>query len=66
MHLLFWLSLIPFSTGWMGENDFAELPVAVYGFSMLMPAVAYFVLQGCIVRANGPDRIAWPRRWGGM
>jgi uncharacterized membrane protein len=55
MHLLFWLSLIPFSTGWMGENDFAELPVALYGFSMLTPAVAYFILQGCIVRANGPD-----------
>jgi uncharacterized membrane protein len=55
MHLLFWLSLIPFSTGWMGENDFAELPVALYGFSMLTPAVAYFILQGCIVRANGAD-----------
>ena len=56
MHLLFWLSLIPFSTGWMGENDFAELPVAVYGVSMLMPAIAYYVLTGCIVRANGADR----------
>ena len=56
MHLLFWLSLIPFTTGWMGENNFAELPAAVYGVSMLMPAVAYFVLQGCIVRANGADR----------
>ncbi len=56
MHLLFWLSLIPFTTGWMGENDFAELPAAVYGVSMLMPAVVYYVLQGCIVRANGADR----------
>jgi|ERR1019366_1222280 uncharacterized membrane protein len=56
MHLLFWLSLIPFSTGWMGENNFAELPAAIYGVSMLMPAIAYFVLQGCIVRANGSDR----------
>ncbi len=55
-HLLFWLSLIPFATGWMGENHFAELPVALYGVSMLMPAVAYFTLQGCIVRANGADR----------
>lgn len=55
MHLLFWLSLIPFTTGWMGENNFAEIPVALYGFSMLMPAVAYYVLQGCIVRANGTD-----------
>ena len=56
MHLLFWLSLIPFATGWMGENNFAELPAARYGVSMLMPAIAYFVLQGCIVRANGADR----------
>jgi len=50
------LSLIPFSTGWLGENNFAELPAAIYGVSMLMPAIAYFVLQGRIVRANGPDR----------
>jgi len=57
MHLLFWLSLIPFATGWMGENDFAELPVAVYGVSMLMPAIAYFVLQGRIVQANGADHV---------
>ena len=56
MHLLFWLSLIPFATGWMGENHFAELPVAVYGVSLLMPALAYYVLQRCIVRANGADR----------
>ena len=56
MHLLFWLSLIPFTAGWMGENNFAELPVAVYGLSMLTPAVAYSVLQRCIVRANGDDR----------
>jgi uncharacterized membrane protein len=56
MHLLFWLSLIPFTSGWMGENQFARLPVALYGVSMLMPAIAYFVLQRCIVRANGEDR----------
>jgi uncharacterized membrane protein len=56
MHLLFWLSLIPFATGWMGENHFAELPVAVYGVSLLMPALAYYILQRCIVRANGADR----------
>jgi uncharacterized membrane protein len=55
MHLLFWLSLIPFTAGWMGENNFAELPVALYGVSMLMPALAYFVLQGRIVQANGSD-----------
>jgi uncharacterized membrane protein len=57
MHLLFWLSLIPFTSGWLGENDFARLPAALYGVSMLMPAIAYFVLQGCIVRANGADHI---------
>jgi uncharacterized membrane protein len=56
MHLLFWLSLIPFATGWMGENHFAELPVAVYGVSLLMPALAYYILQRCIVRANRPDK----------
>jgi uncharacterized membrane protein len=56
MHLLFWLSLIPFATGWMGENHFAELPVAVYGVSMLMPGVAYYVLQSAIIRANANDR----------
>jgi uncharacterized membrane protein len=56
MHLLFWLSLIPFATGWMGENHFAALPVAVYGAALLMPALAYYVLQLCIIRANGEDR----------
>jgi uncharacterized membrane protein len=55
-HLLFWMSLMPFATGWMGQNHFAELPVAVYGVSMLMPAIAYYILQNCIVWANGPDR----------
>ena len=55
-HLLFWLSLIPFTTGWMGENQFAQLPVAVYGVSLLMPALAYYVLQRAIVHANGEDR----------
>jgi uncharacterized membrane protein len=56
LHLLFWLSLLPFTTGWMGENQFAKIPVAIYGVSMLAPAVAYFILQGRIVHANGPDR----------
>jgi uncharacterized membrane protein len=56
MHLLFWMSLIPFATAWMGENELAQLPVAVYGVSMLMPAIAYLLLQGRIVRANGSDR----------
>ena len=56
MHLLFWLSLIPFATGWMGENHFAALPVAVYGVALLAPAIAYYILQTCIVKANGPDK----------
>jgi TMEM175 potassium channel family protein len=56
MHLLFWLSLVPFTTGWMGENAFAEIPVAVYGVSLLAPAIAYFILQTRIVHANGADR----------
>ena len=55
MHLLFWLSLIPFATGWMGENQFAELPVSIYGVALLMPAIAYYILQTCIVKANGTD-----------
>ena len=54
MHLLFWLSLIPFATGWMGENGFAQLPVAIYGVSLLMPAIAYFLLQNVIIQAHGP------------
>jgi TMEM175 potassium channel family protein len=57
MHLLFWLSLIPFATGWMGENHFAALPVAIYGVAQLMPALAYYILQACIVRANGTDKV---------
>lgn len=55
-HLLFWLSLLPFATGWMGENHFAELPVALYGLALFMPGVAYFLLQSLIMRANGDDR----------
>lgn len=55
-HLLFWLSLLPFATGWMGENHFVSLPVAVYGAVLLMPALAYYFLQSCIVRANGDDK----------
>ena len=62
MHLLFWLSLIPFATGWMGENHFAALPIAVYGVALLMPAIAYSVLQTVIVRANGPRLGPWPGR----
>ena len=55
MHLLFWLSLIPFTTGWMGENDFATLPVAVYGFNLLMAALAYYILERALIAAQGPE-----------
>ena len=57
MHLLFWLSLMPFTTGWMGENHFAELPVAVYAFDLLMCGVAYSVLQGRIIKLHGDDSV---------
>jgi uncharacterized membrane protein len=52
-HLLFWLSLIPFATGWMGENDFAKLPTAVYGIALFMPAIAYYILQFAIIQSEG-------------
>jgi uncharacterized membrane protein len=57
LHLLFWLSLIPFATGWMGENRFAALPTALYGVALLMPAIAYVVLQQMIIAAQGPDSV---------
>jgi uncharacterized membrane protein len=50
MHLLFWLSLLPFATGWMGENHFAAAPTALYGLALLMPAIAYYFLQLAIMR----------------
>ena len=53
MHLLFWLSLVPFVTGWMGENHFAPLPTAVYGGVMLAAAVAYYLLQRLIITQQG-------------
>jgi uncharacterized membrane protein len=55
MHLLFWLSLIPFATDWMGENHFAPVPMVVYGIALLMPALAYYVLQRTIIRRQGRD-----------
>lgn len=55
LHLLFWLSLIPFATGWMGENHFEKLPVALYGFILLMAAIAYFILQRNILKIQGKD-----------
>jgi len=54
LHLLFWLSLIPFVSGWMGENDFATLPVALYGGVLLMNAVSYFVLTRTLISVHGP------------
>ena len=53
MHLLFWLSLVPFATGWMGENHFAPLPTAMYGVVLLGAAIAYTILQTTIVRHHG-------------
>lgn len=55
LHLLFWLSLVPFVTGWMGENHFAPLPTAVYGGVLLMSAVAFTILQQAIVRGDGEN-----------
>lgn len=55
MHLLFWLSLIPFATGWMGENHFASLPTAVYGAVLLAAAIAYYILQKLIIAEQGAD-----------
>ncbi len=57
LHLLFWLSLIPFATGWIGENHFAELPMAVYGTVLLMAAIAYFILQNRILAVQGKDSL---------
>ena len=55
LHLLFWLSLIPFATGWMGENHFAAAPTALYGFTLMMAAIAYWVLQNVIIATQGKD-----------
>jgi uncharacterized membrane protein len=55
LHLLFWLSLFPFMTGWMGENHFAAAPTAVYGFVLLMAAIAYAILQSIIVADHEHD-----------
>jgi uncharacterized membrane protein len=57
LHLLFWLSIIPFTTAWMGENEFAPTPTAVYGVVLLLAALAYHVLQLCILRAPGGNPV---------
>lgn len=54
MNLLFWLSLVPFTTAWMGQHPFALAPTAVYGLSLLAPAAAWYVMQGVLIRADGP------------
>ena len=68
LHLLFWLSLFPFTTGWMGENHFTALPTALYGLVLLMAAMAYLVLQRTIIHAQGQDSLlkkAIGRDWKG-
>jgi uncharacterized membrane protein len=57
LHLLFWLSLFPFATAWMGENHFAKVPTALYGFVMLMAAVAYWLLLRAILAVQGPHSV---------
>jgi uncharacterized membrane protein len=57
LHLLFWLSLTPFVTGWMGENHFATLPVALYGAVLLMAAIAYYILSRALIRRHGAESV---------
>ncbi len=68
LHLLFWLSLFPFTAGWMGENHFTAVPTALYGAVLLMAAIAYLLLQQTIIHAQGQDSIlkkAVGRDWKG-
>jgi uncharacterized membrane protein len=55
LHLLFWLSLLPFTTGWMGENHFERWPTVLYGLNLLLAALSYTVLQTCLIRHEGRD-----------
>jgi uncharacterized membrane protein len=55
LHLLFWLSLVPFVTAWMGENHFEQRPVALYGFVMMMAGVAYYILTRTLIWCHGPE-----------
>ena len=57
LHLLFWLSLVPFSTGWMGENHFAPLPTALYGALLLLAAIAFLILQQTIIASQGENSL---------
>jgi uncharacterized membrane protein len=68
MHLLFWLSLFPFATGWMGENHFERLPSALYGVVLLLAAIAYTLLQRAIIASEGQTSLlkrAVGRDWKG-
>jgi len=68
LHLLFWLSLFPFTTGWMGENHFTAVPTALYGIVLLMAGIAYYLLQQAIIRSQGENSIlkeAIGRDWKG-
>jgi len=68
LHLLFWLSLFPFTAGWMGENKFTAIPTAIYATVLLMAGFAYLVLQQTIIRAQGQDSVlkkAIGRDWKG-
>jgi uncharacterized membrane protein len=57
LHLLFWLSLLPFTTGWMGENHFTRGPLILYGLNLLVCAIAYYILQTSLIRHQGPDSV---------
>ena len=57
LHLLFWLSLVPFTTAWMAENQFATWPTFLYGLVLLLTAIAYVILQTCVIRTHGADSL---------
>ena len=57
LHLLFWMSLVPFTNGWMGESHFAAVPCALYGVVLFMAAIAYWILQRTIIDSQGPDSV---------
>jgi uncharacterized membrane protein len=57
LHLLFWLSLFPFTTGWMGENHFATWPVVIYGVNLMLAALAYTILVRIIIKVEGKDSV---------
>jgi uncharacterized membrane protein len=66
LHLLFWLSLVPFVTGWVGENNFASWPVACYGVVLLFAAIAYFILTRVLIALHGRDSVPRDCGWPGF